>query len=162
RDRQQEQRAVDDPVAPRAASRRLLVLLREDQGRQETASGHAAKRRCLGRPWTPFRRRSEHRLWSVQESPYGRLPRLASQPIVSSMAAIEIQGLSKRFGEVAAVDDLSFTVRAGTVTGFLGPNGAGKSTTLRMLLGLVRPSQGSATIGGKRYAELAEPFRRVG
>jgi ABC-2 type transport system ATP-binding protein len=78
------------------------------------------------------------------------------------MAAIEIQGLSKRFGEVAAVDDLSFTAREGTVTGFLGPNGAGKSTTLRMLLGLVRPSQGSATIGGERYAELAEPFRRVG
>ena len=78
------------------------------------------------------------------------------------MAAIEIQGLSKRFGEVAAVDDLSFTAREGAVTGFLGPNGAGKSTTLRMLLGLVRPIQGSATIGGKRYAELAEPFRRVG
>ena len=78
------------------------------------------------------------------------------------MAAIEIQGLSKRFGEVAAVDDLSFTAREGAVTGFLGPNGAGKSTTLRMLLGLVRPSQGRATIGGKRYAELAEPFRRVG
>ena len=78
------------------------------------------------------------------------------------MAAIEIQGLSKRFGEVAAVDDLSFTAREGAVTGFLGPNGAGKSTTLRMLLGLVRPSQGSATIGGKRYAELSEPFRRVG
>ena len=63
------------------------------------------------------------------------------------MAAIKIQGLSKRFGEVAAVDDLSFTAREGAVTGFLGPNGAGKSTTLRMLLGLVRPSQGSATIG---------------
>ena len=78
------------------------------------------------------------------------------------MAAIEIQGLSKRFGEVAAVDDLSFSAREGAVTGFLGPNGAGKSTTLRMLLGLVRPSEGFATIGGKRYAELAEPFRHVG
>ena len=78
------------------------------------------------------------------------------------MAAIEIQGLSKRFGEVAAVDDLSFTAREGAVTGFLGPNGAGKSTTLRMLLGLVRPSQGSATICGKPYAAMAEPFRRVG
>ena len=78
------------------------------------------------------------------------------------MAAIEIQGLSKRFGEVAAVDDLSFTAREGAVTGFLGPNGAGKSTTLRMLLGLVRPSQGSATIGGTPYAAMAEPFRRVG
>ncbi len=78
------------------------------------------------------------------------------------MAAIEIQGLSKRFGEVAAVDGLSFSARAGAVTGFLGPNGAGKSTTLRMLLGLVRPSEGTATIGGKRYADLAEPFRHVG
>jgi ABC-2 type transport system ATP-binding protein len=78
------------------------------------------------------------------------------------MAAIEIQGLSKRFGEVAAVDDLSFSARQGAVTGFLGPNGAGKSTTLRMLLGLVRPTAGIATIGGKRYAELAEPFRHVG
>ncbi len=78
------------------------------------------------------------------------------------MAAIEIQGLSKRFGEVAAVDDLSFTAREGAVTGFLGPNGAGKSTTLRMLLGLVRPSEGIATIGGTPYGELAEPFRQVG
>jgi len=78
------------------------------------------------------------------------------------MAAIEIQGLSKRFGEVVAVDDLSFTAREGAVTGFLGPNGAGKSTTLRMLLGLVRPSRGSATIGGKPYAAMAEPLRRVG
>ena len=78
------------------------------------------------------------------------------------MPAIEIQGLSKRFGEVAAVDGLSFSARAGAVTGFLGPNGAGKSTTLRMLLGLVRPSEGTATIGGKRYADIAEPFRHVG
>ena len=78
------------------------------------------------------------------------------------MAAIEIEGLAKRFGEVTAVGDLSFCAREGAVTGFLGPNGAGKSTTLRMLLGLVRPSEGTATIGGKRYAELAEPFRHVG
>src|SRR3954471_13608043 len=78
------------------------------------------------------------------------------------MTAIEIENLSKRFGDVAAVDDLSFTVRAGTVTGFLGPNGAGKSTTLRMLLGLVTPTAGTATIGGKRYADLDAPFRHVG
>ena len=78
------------------------------------------------------------------------------------MAAIEIQGLSKRFGDVVAVDDLSFRAREGAVTGFLGPNGAGKSTTLRMLLGLVTPDEGTATIGGERYAELAEPFRHVG
>jgi ABC-2 type transport system ATP-binding protein len=78
------------------------------------------------------------------------------------MTAIEIERLSKRFGGVAAVDDLSFAVQEGTVTGFLGPNGAGKSTTLRMLLGLVTPTSGSATIGGLPYAELATPFRHVG
>jgi ABC-2 type transport system ATP-binding protein len=70
--------------------------------------------------------------------------------------------MSKRFGEVTAVDDLSFTVREGALTGFLGPNGAGKSTTLRMLLGLVRPTSGTATIGGRPYADLDAPFRHVG
>ena len=78
------------------------------------------------------------------------------------MAAIEIQGLSKRFGAVVAVDDLSFVAREGAVTGFLGPNGAGKTTTLRMLLGLATPTAGSATIGGQPYGQLAEPFRHVG
>jgi ABC transporter len=78
------------------------------------------------------------------------------------MVAIEIQGLSKRFVDVAAVDDLSFSARAGAVTGFLGPNGAGKTTTLRMLLGLVTPTTGIATIDGQPYAELTSPFRRVG
>jgi len=78
------------------------------------------------------------------------------------MATIEIHGLSKRFGGVTAVDGLSFTAREGAVTGFLGPNGAGKSTTLRMLLGLVTPSDGSAAIDGHRYADHHKPFRRVG
>jgi len=78
------------------------------------------------------------------------------------MVAIEIHGLSKRFGDVAAVDDLSFSARAGAVTGFLGPNGAGKTTTLRMLLGLVTPTAGTATIDGQPYAELASPLRHVG
>ena len=78
------------------------------------------------------------------------------------MVAIEIHGLSKRFGDVAAVDDLSFSARAGAVTGFLGPNGAGKTTTLRMLLGLVTPTAGTATIDGLAYGELESPFRRVG
>jgi ABC-2 type transport system ATP-binding protein len=78
------------------------------------------------------------------------------------MATIEIQGLSKRFGDVVAVDDLSFVAREGAVTGFLGPNGAGKTTTLRMLLGLVAPTAGSATIGGQPYGQLADPFRHVG
>jgi ABC-2 type transport system ATP-binding protein len=78
------------------------------------------------------------------------------------MSAIEIQGLTKRFGDVLAVDDLSFTAREGAVTGFLGPNGAGKTTTLRMLLGLVAPTAGTATVAGSPYANLAEPTRHVG
>jgi ABC-2 type transport system ATP-binding protein len=75
---------------------------------------------------------------------------------------IEARGLSKRFGRTLAVDDLSFEVRPGTVTGFLGPNGAGKSTTMRMALGLDRPSGGEIRIGGRRYAELKDPLRTVG
>ncbi|WP_372593560.1 ABC transporter ATP-binding protein [Actinotalea sp.] len=75
---------------------------------------------------------------------------------------IEITHLSKSFGAVTAVDDLSFSVVPGRVTGFLGPNGAGKTTTLRMLLGLVRPSAGTATIGGVPYGELPRPMRTVG
>jgi ABC-2 type transport system ATP-binding protein len=78
------------------------------------------------------------------------------------MAAIEIKGLSKRFGDVAAVDDLSFTAREGAVTGFLGPNGAGKTTTLRMLLGLVTPTSGTATVHGHEYADLPHPVQHVG
>jgi len=78
------------------------------------------------------------------------------------MAVITIQGLTKRFGDVLAVDDLSFAVDHGTVVGFLGPNGAGKTTTLRMLLGLVTPTAGSARIDGRPYRELADPVRQVG
>ncbi len=70
-------------------------------------------------------------------------------------------GLSKRFGSTVAVDDLSARVRPGAVTGFLGPNGSGKTTTLRMLLGLVRPTAGTATFDGRRYDELAAPAREV-
>jgi ABC-2 type transport system ATP-binding protein len=75
---------------------------------------------------------------------------------------IVVSGLTKQFKKVRAVDDLSFTVEPGTVTGFLGPNGAGKTTTLRMLLGLVRPTAGTATIGGRRYADLEHPLQTVG
>jgi ABC-2 type transport system ATP-binding protein len=75
---------------------------------------------------------------------------------------IVVSGLTKVYGKLRAVDDLSFTVRPGRVTGFLGPNGAGKTTTLRMLLNLVRPTAGTATIGGRRYVDLAEPVREVG
>lgn len=75
---------------------------------------------------------------------------------------IEIRGLTKRFGSVLAVDQLSFTVEPGRVTGFLGPNGAGKTTTLRVLLGLVQATAGTATIGGQRYVDLARPQDTVG
>ncbi len=75
---------------------------------------------------------------------------------------VEVAGLSKRFGPVHAVEDLSFTVAPGRVTGFLGPNGAGKTTTLRLLLGLATPDAGTATIGGHRYADRSQPARHVG
>ena len=70
--------------------------------------------------------------------------------------------LSKRFGDLVAVDELTFALPAGTVTGFLGPNGAGKTTTLRLLLGLARPTAGEALVFGRRYCELEDPARRVG
>ena len=78
------------------------------------------------------------------------------------MSTIRIQNLTKRFGPVLGVDDLSFEVRPGQVTGFLGPNGSGKTTTLRILLGLASPSAGTATIGGLPYHRLPDPVRQVG
>jgi ABC-2 type transport system ATP-binding protein len=78
------------------------------------------------------------------------------------MTTIEISGLTKSFGAVTAVSDLTFTVEPGLVTGFLGPNGAGKTTTLRMLLGLVAPTSGSATFGGVAYHDLPRPLATVG
>ena len=81
---------------------------------------------------------------------------------MASGIPIEITGLTKQFGAVTAVDDLTFTVEPGKVTGFLGPNGAGKTTTLRVLLGLVRPTRGTATFGGTPYASLTRPFESVG
>ena len=75
---------------------------------------------------------------------------------------IEARGLAKRYGSTLAVNDLSFTVQPGVVTGFLGPNGAGKTTTMRMILGLDSPSAGTVTINGQPYAQLASPMREVG
>ena len=77
-------------------------------------------------------------------------------------ARLTVASLTKRYGPVTAVEGLTFTVEPGQVTGFLGPNGAGKTTTLRMLLGLVAPTKGSALIGGRRYADLSEPRHAVG
>jgi ABC-2 type transport system ATP-binding protein len=78
------------------------------------------------------------------------------------MTSIDVHDLTKEYGSRRAVDHLTFSVDAGRVTGFLGPNGAGKSTTMRLVLGLDRPTAGSATIGGRPYATLREPLRHVG
>lgn len=77
-------------------------------------------------------------------------------------ATIEVRGLTKRFGGITAVDDLSFRVEPGRVTGFLGPNGAGKTTTLRILLDLAEATSGTCTIGGRRYRDIPDPARHVG
>jgi ABC-2 type transport system ATP-binding protein len=82
--------------------------------------------------------------------------------VAATEVAIEAVGLTKRYGSIMAVEDLSFEVRAGAVTGFLGPNGAGKTTTLRMVLGLARPTAGHATVAGRRYPDLDDPARMVG
>jgi ABC-2 type transport system ATP-binding protein len=78
------------------------------------------------------------------------------------LSMIDAQHLSKRYGERLAVDDLTFTVQPGVVTGFLGPNGAGKSTTMRMILGLDAPTSGSVTVNGKAYNQLAAPLHEIG
>ncbi len=75
---------------------------------------------------------------------------------------VVVRSLTKRFGEVVAVDDLTFSLRPGTITGFLGPNGAGKTTTLRLLLGLAEPTAGEALVFGHPYREIDDPARRVG
>lgn len=88
------------------------------------------------------------------------MPGRATAGIVA--AVIKVQGLTKTYGSTRAVDDLTFEVKPGMVTGFLGPNGAGKSTTMRMILGLDNPTSGTATINGVPYRELSDPLRQVG
>lgn len=78
------------------------------------------------------------------------------------MTSIDVHQLTKEYGATRAVDQLTFRAEAGRVTGFLGPNGAGKSTTMRLILGLDRPSSGTATVGGRAYATLDNPLRVVG
>ncbi len=82
-----------------------------------------------------------------------------SPPLVP---VVTVNSLTKRYGELVAVDDLTFSLEPGTVTGFLGPNGAGKTTTLRLLLGLAEPTAGEALVFGRRYRELERPVRQVG
>jgi ABC-2 type transport system ATP-binding protein len=77
-------------------------------------------------------------------------------------SAISCRSLTKRYGEILAVDDVTFSLAAGSVTGFLGPNGAGKTTTFRLLLGLAEPTSGEALVFGSRYRDLEQPIRRVG
>jgi ABC-2 type transport system ATP-binding protein len=86
----------------------------------------------------------------------------ARRPAATAGPAIQVAGLRKKFGRMMAVEDVSFTVSYGRVTGFLGPNGAGKTTTLRMILGLIRPDAGTAAIAGKPYGKLASPARTAG
>jgi ABC-2 type transport system ATP-binding protein len=87
---------------------------------------------------------------------------MAPGALIDRSTMIEVRDLSKSYGDKLAVDHLNFTVRPGLVTGFLGPNGAGKSTTMRMILGLDRPSTGTATVNGKPYREHPAPLREVG
>src|SRR5512132_3512893 len=82
--------------------------------------------------------------------------RTPSEPV------LRVRGLTKRYGDVVAVDALTFALEPGTITGFLGPNGAGKTTTLRLVLGLAEPTAGTALVFGRTYRQLADPTRRVG
>jgi ABC-2 type transport system ATP-binding protein len=97
----------------------------------------------------------EHQATGVARSPLDAAG-VQPEPVVS------VRGLSKRYGDVIAVDRLTFTLERGTITGFLGPNGAGKTTTLRLLLGLAEPTAGEALVFGRRYRELEDPARKVG
>src|SRR5215208_6298051 len=83
-------------------------------------------------------------------------------PAMPGQPVLDVRGLTKRYGEVVAVDSLTFALESGTITGFLGPNGAGKTTTLRLLLGLAQPTAGDALVFGRRYQELEHPSHRVG
>jgi ABC-2 type transport system ATP-binding protein len=102
---------------------------------------------------------SQARRQSMKE-PAREASRLARPP--RGEPVISVRSLTKRYGEIIAVDDVSFSLAAGTITGFLGPNGAGKTTTLRLLLGLAEPTAGEALVFGRRYRELAQPICQVG
>src|SRR6516164_7420523 len=84
------------------------------------------------------------------------------EQLLTDPAVVTCRSLTKRYGDLLAVDEITFSLAPGTVTGFLGPNGAGKTTTLRLLLGLAEPSSGEAVVFGRRYRELEQPIRRVG
>ena len=136
--------------------RGLLSLLRSAQARRRAASAHD-----LGSP-----------VGGSAPSPPTAPPRMnghgggrrhrTSPPSAPDGAIVRVTGLTKRYGDFVAVDELTFSLDPRTITGFLGPNGAGKTTTLRLLLGLADPSAGEALVLGSRYADLDQPIRRVG
>jgi ABC-2 type transport system ATP-binding protein len=99
---------------------------------------------------------------SRPDEPLGAVLPVGLCDVVKGTSMIEAHGLTKRYGEKLAVDDLTFTVRPGVVTGFLGPNGAGKSTTMRMIVGLDAPTSGTVTVNGKPYAQHPRPLQEVG
>jgi ABC-2 type transport system ATP-binding protein len=99
---------------------------------------------------------------TVGLAPAGATRRIEEKSAHRAAGVIEVQGVSKRFKDTLAVDDLSFVVKPGQVTGFLGPNGSGKSTTMRIIMGLDAPDTGSATVNGRRYHDLPLPLREVG
>ena len=99
---------------------------------------------------------------SQLEPPRRQRSAFPESPAPGATPVVQAESLTKRFGDVVAVDDLSFELEEGTITGFLGPNGAGKTTTLRMVLGLATPTSGRTFVFGRPYAELAQPSRRVG
>jgi ABC-2 type transport system ATP-binding protein len=128
-----------------------------------------------GGAWFVYRRRDTAALppqaAGIRPPPAGAVPSGSPPRIIGGRRVparqladgrIAVSGLTKEYRGLRAVDRLSFAAEPGRVTGFLGPNGAGKTTTLRMLLGLVEPTAGSATVGGRRYADLDQPIRRVG
>ena len=98
----------------------------------------------------------DRELTTVNSSPH------ETAAVESSDAVVRVCGLTKRYGEVVAVDQLTFTLERGTITAFLGPNGAGKTTTLRLMLGLAEPTAGEALVFGRRYHDLDDPIRTVG
>jgi ABC-2 type transport system ATP-binding protein len=144
-------RPIADPFEPTAELVALLELRRWQIAKAKSGS--------------PNRRRGLRRLLRGRPSQAAYAPRRRAEaptPVPPRSAAVSVRSLSKRYGELVAVDDLTFSLERGTITGFLGPNGAGKTTTLRLLLGLAEPTAGEALVFGRRYCELDEPARRVG
>lgn len=158
-------------AAPRPGGRRSRACHRPfDRGRTRGRSQRARRGPARLRLRDPPSHRALRRLWGNSQLALGLVP--ASAASLRSGAdrvraqrrsqMIEARNLIKRYDETTAVNDLTFTVRPGIVTGFLGPNGSGKSTTMRLILGLDAPSEGDVTVNGKHYAEHAAPLHEVG